>query len=48
LNERKTMMEIDDWEQRTKKLIESLEEYIGRRYVEKFIHEIVDKKTWKV
>ncbi|MCK9379411.1 MAG: glycosyltransferase [Candidatus Moranbacteria bacterium] len=47
LNERKMMIEIGEWEKRTTKLIESLEKYIGKDYVEKFIDAIIDKKIWK-
>ncbi|HBI50454.1 MAG TPA: hypothetical protein DDY21_01220 [Candidatus Moranbacteria bacterium] len=47
LNERKMMIEEGDWEKRTASLIESLEKYIGKEYVKKFIDAVVYQKTWK-
>ncbi len=47
LNERKMMMNEKNWDTQTEKLIKSLERYIGKRYVDKFIKAVVIDKIWK-
>lgn len=47
LNERKTVMDMETWERQIIIFLESLEVYIGKKYVNKFIDSVVIKKTWR-
>lgn len=47
LNDRKMVIDPEDWEKRTISLIESLEKFIGKEYVKQFIDAVVNQKIWK-
>ncbi len=47
LNERKMMMAEENWNIQVKELINSLDRYIGKEFVDKFIKAVVEDKTWK-